>query len=72
MGGLPDIGHVRLFFLIRDLSAPLGTDVISHQWPWTFLYAFSPVDLTLNRVRREGLSLIRVAPYWPKTTLVPF
>ncbi|XP_041840350.1 uncharacterized protein LOC121639256 [Melanotaenia boesemani] len=60
--------HCPLFFSLSDVSAPLGVDVLAHQWPDVLLYAFPPLSLispTLARVREQGLTLILVAPRWP-------
>ncbi|XP_028306693.1 uncharacterized protein LOC114465708 [Gouania willdenowi] len=60
--------HCPLFFSITDHNAPLGMDALAHPWPNMLLYAFPPVEMilpVLERVRRQGLSLILVAPRWP-------
>ncbi|KAI2663175.1 Transposon Ty3-G Gag-Pol polyprotein [Labeo rohita] len=48
--------------------APLGLDAMVQTWPILRLYAFPPIALlpgVLERVRRDGVSLLLVAPYWP-------
>ncbi|KAL0153258.1 hypothetical protein M9458_051433, partial [Cirrhinus mrigala] len=48
--------------------APLGLDAMVQMWPRLRLYAFPPIALlpgVLERVRREGVRLLLVAPYWP-------
>ncbi|CAM4615546.1 unnamed protein product [Leuciscus chuanchicus] len=48
--------------------APLGLDAMVQSWPRQRLYAFPPITLlpgVLERVRRHGISLLLVAPYWP-------
>ncbi|KAI2653704.1 Transposon Ty3-G Gag-Pol polyprotein [Labeo rohita] len=48
--------------------APLGLDAMVQTWPRLRLYAFPPIALlpgVLERVRRDGVSLLLVAPYWP-------
>ncbi|KAI2657343.1 Transposon Ty3-G Gag-Pol polyprotein [Labeo rohita] len=46
--------------------APLGLDAMVQTWPRLRLYAFPPIALlpgVLERVRRDGVSLLRVAPF---------
>ncbi|KAI2647902.1 Transposon Ty3-G Gag-Pol polyprotein [Labeo rohita] len=48
--------------------APLGLDAMVQTWPRLRLYAFPPIALlpgVLERVRRDRVSLLLVAPYWP-------
>ncbi|KAL0154785.1 hypothetical protein M9458_049048, partial [Cirrhinus mrigala] len=48
--------------------APLGLDAMVQMCPRLRLYAFPPIALlpgVLERVRRDGVSLLLVAPYWP-------
>ncbi|KAL0162339.1 hypothetical protein M9458_041735, partial [Cirrhinus mrigala] len=48
--------------------APLGLDAMVQMWPRLHLYAFPPIALlpgVLERVRRDGVRLLLVAPYWP-------
>ncbi|KAI2664245.1 Transposon Ty3-G Gag-Pol polyprotein [Labeo rohita] len=48
--------------------APLGLDAMVHTWPRLRLYAFPPIALllgVLERMRRDGVSLLLVAPFWP-------
>ncbi len=48
--------------------APLGLDAMVQTWPKLRLYAFPPVALlpgVLERVRRDGVRLLLVAPFWP-------
>ncbi len=48
--------------------APLGLDAKVQTWPRLRLYAFPPVALlpgVLERVRRDGVRLLFVAPFWP-------
>ncbi|XP_047660031.1 uncharacterized protein LOC113647231 [Tachysurus fulvidraco] len=61
--------HCPMFFSLRDEDAPLGVDALAHPWPSALLYAFPPLCLispTLARVAVQGLSLILIAPRWPK------
>ncbi len=48
--------------------APLGLDAMVQEWPRLRLYAFPPIALlpgVLERVRRDGVRLLLVAPFWP-------
>ncbi len=48
--------------------APLGLDAMVQTWPRLRLYAFPPIALlpgVLERVRRDGVRLLLVAPFWP-------
>ncbi len=48
--------------------APLGLDAMVQTWPRLRLYAFPPIALlpgVLTRVRRDGVRLLVVAPFWP-------
>ncbi len=48
--------------------APLGLDAMVQTGPRLRLYAFPPVALlpgVLERVRRDGVRLLLVAPFWP-------
>ncbi|KAI2647004.1 hypothetical protein H4Q32_024505 [Labeo rohita] len=52
-----------------DENAPLGVDALGHLWLKVLLYAFpqpSLVSPTLDRVRENGLSLLLIAPRWPR------
>ncbi|XP_057199568.1 uncharacterized protein LOC130560093 [Triplophysa rosa] len=58
-----------MFFSLRDEDTPLGVDALAHLWPRVLLYAFPPLCLILPiqaRVRGQNLSLILIAPRWPK------
>ncbi|XP_032365670.1 uncharacterized protein LOC116682766 [Etheostoma spectabile] len=59
--------HCPLWFSLTP-PAPLGLDAMVREWPRLRLYAFPPVALLpgiLERVRREGICLLLVAPFWP-------
>ncbi len=59
--------HCPLWFSLRH-PAPLGLDAMVQTWPRLRLYAFPPIALlpgVLERVRKEGVSLLLVAPFWP-------
>ncbi|KAL0187988.1 hypothetical protein M9458_015087 [Cirrhinus mrigala] len=59
-----------MFFSLRDNNAPLGVDALAHPWPNVLLYAFPPLCLispTLARVKEQSLTLILIAPRWPKS-----
>uniref|UniRef100_UPI003AAC7FDB uncharacterized protein n=1 Tax=Centroberyx gerrardi TaxID=166262 RepID=UPI003AAC7FDB len=61
--------HCPMFFSLQDGSAPLGLDALAHQWPQTLLYVLPPVALiqtTLELVRIGRLTMILIAPRWPK------
>ncbi len=48
--------------------APLGLDAMVQTWPRLRMYAFPPIALlpgVLERVRRDDVLLLLVAPYWP-------
>jgi hypothetical protein len=48
--------------------APAGLDAMAQTWPRLRLYAFPPIALlpgVLARVRRDAVSLLLVAPFWP-------
>ncbi len=48
--------------------APVGLDAMVQTWPRLRLYAFPPIALlpgVLERVRRDGVRLLLVAPFWP-------
>ncbi len=48
--------------------APLGLDAMVQMWPRLRLYAFPPIALlpgVLERVCRDGVRLLLVAPFWP-------
>lgn len=57
-----------LFFSLVGNDAPLGVDALAHEWPDVLLYAFPPLSLieqTLRRVRERKHVMILIAPYWP-------
>ncbi len=61
----------RLLRLRRQLSLPnlftKSTDALAHEWPSLLLYAFPPVALllqVLRRVREQRHKLILIAPLW--------
>ncbi len=46
---------------------PLGLDAMVQTWPRLHLYAFPPIALlpgVLERVRRDGVRLLLLAPFW--------
>lgn len=62
-----ETSHCPLWFSLSQ-PAPLGLDAMVHPWPRSRLYAFPPIALlpgVLERVRRDGLSLLLIAPFWP-------
>ncbi len=59
--------HCPLWFSLMH-PAPLGLDAMVWMWPRLRLYAFPPIALfpgVLERVRKEGVSLLLIAPFWP-------
>ncbi len=59
--------HCPLWFSLTH-PAPLGLDAMVQTWPRLHLYAFPPIALlpgVLERVRRDGVRLLLVAPFWP-------
>ncbi|KAI2646656.1 DNA polymerase III subunit alpha [Labeo rohita] len=59
---------VKQIWEIFVYPAPLGLDAMVQTWLRRRLYAFPPIALlpgVLDRVRRDGVSVLLVAPYWP-------
>ncbi|XP_059409232.1 uncharacterized protein LOC132143098 [Carassius carassius] len=59
--------HCPLWFSLTH-PAPLGLNAMVQTWPRLRLYAFPPIALlpgVLERVRRDGVRLLLVAPFWP-------
>ncbi len=59
--------HCPLWFSLTH-PAPLGLDAMVQTWPRLRLYDFPPIALlpgVLERVRRDGVRLLLVAPFWP-------
>ncbi|XP_048017809.1 uncharacterized protein LOC125249543 [Megalobrama amblycephala] len=62
-----ETSHCPLWYSLTH-PAPLGLDAMVQTWPRLRLYAFPPIALlpgVLERVRRDGVRLILVAPFWP-------
>ncbi|KAL0169055.1 hypothetical protein M9458_037277, partial [Cirrhinus mrigala] len=58
--------QVDLFATRENAQSPLGLDAMVQTWPRLRLYAFPPIALlpgVLERVRRDEVSLLLVAPY---------
>ena len=58
--------HCPLWYSLSH-PAPLGLDAMVQMWPRSHLYTFPPIALlpgVLERVRRYGVRLLLVAPYW--------
>ncbi len=54
--------------------APLGLDAMVQMWPRLRLYAFPPIALlpgVLERVRRDRVLLLLIAPQWPGRVWFP-
>ncbi|XP_053089208.1 uncharacterized protein LOC128318105 [Pangasianodon hypophthalmus] len=56
-----ETSHCPLWFSLTH-PAPLGLDAMVQTWPRLRLYAFSA--FFLERVRRDGVHLLLVAPFW--------
>ncbi len=59
--------HCPLWFSLTH-PAPLGLDAMVQTWPRLHLYAFSLIALlpgVLERVRRDQVLLLLIAPRWP-------
>ncbi|XP_053089198.1 uncharacterized protein LOC117597041 [Pangasianodon hypophthalmus] len=56
-----ETSHCPLWFSLTH-PAPLGLDAMVQTWPRMRLYAFSA--FFLERVRRDGVHLLLVAPFW--------
>ncbi len=62
-----ETSHCPLWFSLTH-SAPLGLDAMVQTWPRLRLYAFPPIALllgVLERVRRDRVLLLLIAPRWP-------
>ena len=62
-----ETSHCPLWFSLSH-PAPLGLDAMVQAWLRSRLYAFPPIALlpgVRERVRRDGVSLLLVAPFWP-------
>ncbi|XP_048030341.1 uncharacterized protein LOC125257733 [Megalobrama amblycephala] len=62
-----ETSHCPLWFSLTH-PAPLGLDAMVQTWPRLRLYAFPPIALlpgVLERVRRDQVRLILIAPRWP-------
>ncbi|XP_051740767.1 uncharacterized protein LOC127507586 [Ctenopharyngodon idella] len=62
-----ETSHCPLWYSLTH-PAPLGLDAMVQAWPRLRLYAFPPIALlpgVLERVRRDGVRLILIAPFWP-------
>ncbi|KAL0149293.1 hypothetical protein M9458_055331 [Cirrhinus mrigala] len=60
--------NTAVVYYINHQGAPLGLDAMVQTWLRLRLYAFPPIALlpgVLERVRRDGVSLFLVAPFWP-------
>ncbi len=54
--------------------APLGMDAMVQTWPRLLMYAFPPIALlpgVLERVRRDRVLLLLIAPQWPGRVWFP-
>ncbi|CAM4729294.1 unnamed protein product [Leuciscus chuanchicus] len=68
-----ETSHCPLWFSLTH-PAPLGLDAMVQTWPRLRLYAFPPVALlpgVLERVRRDRVCLLLIAPRWPGRVWFP-
>ena len=68
-----ETSHCPLWFSLTH-PAPLGLDAMVQTWPRLRLYAFPPVALlpgVLERVRRDRVCLLLIAPHWPGRVWFP-
>ncbi len=68
-----DTSHCPLWFSLTH-PAPLGLDAMTQMWPKLHLYAFPPIALlpgVLERVRRDRVPLLLIAPRWPGRVWFP-
>ncbi len=66
-----ETSHCPLWF---SLTHPLGLDAMTQMWPRLHLYAFPPIALlpgVLERVRRDRVPLLLIAPRWPGRVWFP-
>ena len=62
--------QVEKFYTWKPQPLALGIDALSHPWPQKGAYAFPPWILlpkVIQKIRRESIEVIVVAPVWPKT-----
>ncbi len=68
-----ETSHCPLWFSLTH-PAPLGLDAMTQTWPRLRLYAFPPIALlpgVLERVRRDRVPLLLIAPRWPGRVWFP-
>ncbi len=68
-----ETSHCPLWFSLSH-PAPLGLDEMTQMWPRLRLYAFSPIALlpgVLERVLRDQVPLLLIAPWWPGRVWFP-
>ncbi len=68
-----ETSHCPLWFSLT-YPAPLGLDAMTQMWPRLHLYAFPPIALlpgVLERVRRDRVPLLLIAPRWPGRVWFP-
>ncbi len=68
-----ETSHCPLWFSPTH-PAPLGLDGMVQTWPRLRLYAFPPIALlpgVLERVRRDRVLLLLIAPRWPGRVWFP-
>ncbi len=68
-----ETSHCPLWFSLTH-PAPLGLDAMTQMWPRLHLYSFPPIALlpgVLERVRRDRVPLLLIAPRWPGRVWFP-
>ncbi len=68
-----ETSHCPLWFSLTH-PAPLAMDAMAQTWPRLHLYAFPPIALlpgVLERVRRDQVLLLLIAPRWPGRVWFP-
>ncbi len=68
-----ETSHCPLWFSLTH-PAPLAMDAMAQTWPRLHLYAFPPIALlpgVLERVRRDRVLLLLIAPRWPGRVWFP-
>lgn len=59
----------EIFFSMNPADQALGIDALANPWPPGLCYAFPPIRLipeVLRKFRLEETDLILIAPFWPK------
>ena len=62
--------QVPRFYAWKPQPHAIGLDSLAHPWPLKGGYAFPPwilIPKIIQKIRREGVEVILIAPIWPKT-----